>query len=459
MNTRLFTICLLLTAAAGCVVGESPASRPNVILAVFDACRPDKIGTYGFVRQTTPVLDRLAEDPASVVFERHYVQADWTKPSTASLFTGWYVNQHRVALGHEPAAEESVNAGWTQVLPEEMVTLAESFRDAGYFTAGLIRIPHLHPRYGFSQGFEVYVYSDDDERMVAQALEVAGEAGRPFFMYLHFLGCHAPFPAETRDPAYLEAHGFPYDEAARKGAGVDFENAGINKDFWEGNKKLETEDVRFLHLVYEAQMRRTDEKILRPLLEGLRQQGLFDETLFAFTADHGTELYDHESYSHGHALWEEIIHVPLVIKFPEGPRPEKLLARWDGLTRAIDLYPTLLSAAEIEIPDHLAGRDLLQAPSIDVVIAERDVNDWALIRGYDKVLQSPSGTARVFDLAADPTETRDLAGARQELVEQARRLAARHHAQHPSRMTGPSNDVPGPTEEELEILRSLGYVQ
>ena len=135
------------------------------------------------------------------------------------------------------------------------------------------------------------------------------------------------------------------------------------------------------------------------------------------------------------------------------------MARWNGLTRAIDLYPTLLAAAAIEVPDDLAGRNLLEAPSIDLVIAERDVNDWALIRGYDKVLQYPSGAVRVFDLADDPGETRDLAGTSQELADQARQLTAWHHGQHPSRMTRSVDDVPAPTEEELEVLRSLGYVQ
>ena len=325
--------------------------------------------------------------------------------------------------------------------------------------AGLTRIPHLHPRYGFSQGFEVYVYSADDEQMLTEALAVAREADRPFFMYLHFIGCHAPFTVSTRDAAYLEAHGFPYDETARKAAGVDFEVAGIYRDFWDGNLQLDAEDVRFLNLICEAQMRRTDDKILGPLLEGLQQQDQFDDTLFVYTADHGTELYDHESYSHGHALWEVIIHVPLVIKFPENRRPEKLAARWDGLTRAIDLYPSLLSAAGIEVPDHVAGRDLTQAPSIDLVIAERDVDDWALIRGFDKVLQVPSGPARVFDLAVDPTEMHDLADARQEWVQQADQLAKRFHTQHPSQLTESAEEVPAPTEEELEILRSLGYVQ
>jgi arylsulfatase A-like enzyme len=446
--------------AAGCDSGSGRAGQPNVIIAVFDACRPDKLGAYGFERRTTPALDELAEDPDSVVFERHYVQGDWTKPSTASLFTGLYVRQHRTALGHEPAATPE-QMPWSQVLADDFVTLAEVFKDAGYTTFGVVRIPHLLDRYGFAQGFDEYQYVGEDRQVYESALSLAEAADGPFFAYLHFVACHHPFPPETRDEEYLSAYGFDYDEAARKAEGIDFTRATLYQDIGDGEEylQLEPEDVRFLNLLYESQVRFVDRTIIRPFLDGLRERGLHDDTLIAITADHGEELYDHGGFAHAHALWEEVIRVPLIIKFAKGQRPEELGSRWSGLSRAIDLYPTLLGVVGMEAAENLPGRDLFAAPEIDTVLAERDENDWAVIRGWNKVWRQPDGTVLIFDLERDPGELNALAEGLADVAADAVRAVAAERQAHPPPPIGElAEKVPEPSEEELEALRALGYV-
>jgi arylsulfatase A-like enzyme len=430
-----------------------------VIVAVFDACRPDKLGCYGFDRPTSPALDGFAADPDTVVFERHYVQGDWTKTSTASLFTGLYPRQHRAALGHEPAANEA-QAAFSQSLVDELQTMPERFRDAGYSTVGVVRIPHIHPRYGFSQGFDDYLYVGTDREAYETALSLLEEARQPFFAYLHFVGCHNPYPEEDRDPKYMNEFGFPYDEAARKAAGIDFGNPSLADLLRAQGLEPEPDDLRFVELLYESKVRALDRGIIAPLLDGLRGRGLYDGTLIAVTADHGTELFEHGGFFHAHALWEEVLHVPFVVKFPLGRRPVELGSRWTGLTRAIDLYPSLLARAGIEVAKDLPGRDIFRASEIDIAYAERGVNDWAAIRGRYKLLNRPDGSVLLFDLQEDPRERDDLAPVRPDVVTDLLREATALRERYGSVVRGDlAEPLPELTEEELEALRSLGYVQ
>ncbi len=447
----------LLCALLGGVGCSGPGDRPNVLLVVIDGCRPDKLGSYGFERPAAPALDAVAADPDSVVFERHYVQADWTKPSTASLFTGLYLYQHRVALGPEPAGTPY----WSAVLPAEHVTMAEAFRDAGYFTFGVVRIAHLHPDYGFGQGFAEYRYFGSDEVARDETLRFVGQSDRPFFGYLHLLGCHGPYPAQDRDRAYMEAFGFDYDEAARAEAGIDFSEPSA----WRVADDLgwTDEDARFLHLVHEARLRKLDRTILDPLFETLRRSGAYDDTLLVVTADHGWELLEHGGYTHGHALWEEIIHVPLVVKFPAGRRPPELDSRWAAPTGQIDLYPTLVGVAGGRIEADLPGIDLFAGQPSELILSERAASDIAVdtatIRGDEKVIHRVEGAPSVFDLAGDPGERNDLAASAEEAI------AASDRAIKKLRWTYPMPDIkidpssPELTEEQIEALRSLGYIQ
>jgi arylsulfatase A-like enzyme len=448
---------------AGCAGGEdvAPGRRPNVLVVVVDACRPDKFGCYGFDRPTTPSADRLASDEDSVVFERHYVQGDWTKPSTASLFTGLYLYQHRVALGFEPIKTPY----WSYVLPQHEVTLAERFSEAGYYTFGATRIPHLLPQYGFDQGFETYGYFSGDSELIAAALDVASGSERPFFGYIHLIGCHDPYPEQDRDEEYLSRFGFPYDEAARQAAGIDFTDPAAGEKLHGDSSPLLPEDIRFLHLVHESKLRASDRRVIGPLLDGMRRRELYDDTLIVLTADHGQELFEHGGFTHAHALWEGIIHVPLIIKFPKEKRPEQLRERWPGLSRAIDLYPSLLAAADIEIPPALPGFDLLSAPEIEFALAERfsagaEV-DWALVTGDRKVIRVLQKPPLLFDLARDPGETRDLAGAAPEDVASADETITVLRAQQPTHLLDLDMDSSAPalSDEELDALRALGYLQ
>ncbi len=465
----------ILTAALalGCgpaQVGERPAGAGagspafDVVIYVLDACRPDRMGAYGYPRPTTPAIDALAADSEAVVYTRHYVAGNWTKPATASLFTGRHVHQHGV-VNLDTEVE-----GWryrSQILADGFVTLAESLREAGFTTFGLVTSDHLTPRYGFDQGFDAYFDPNTlrvgDEGRVSKLLDLVSDLDGPYFAYVHQNACHHPFPPRDRDRDFMAEFGFDYDEASRRAAGVDFSTVEIHRAINQEGKQLTAEDARFLSLVYDAKLRTVDREVVAPMIEGLRRAGRWDRTLFILTADHGEELYEHRGYAHAHTLWEEVIRVPLIVKFPRGLRPSTLPRRVDALTSNVDFFPTLLELVGREIPEGLVGRSLLDPPADRFILSQGFTNlaaesltQWAVIEGWDKLIESWGIPARLFDLETDPGETRDLAASRPE------RVAALTALGEGTTAGGIATEAPEiETElspEAVERLRSLGYL-
>jgi arylsulfatase A-like enzyme len=338
--------------------------------------------------------------------------------------------------------------------------MAESFAAEGYDTWALVKIPHLDPRFGFDQGFAFYERRPvADGRLARDALALAVEPReRPFFGYVHLLGCHYPYQPRWRSPEYMRTYGGDYPEAERAAAGIDFTTHRIKDRIEEGELTLEAADVEFLNLIYEATLRRFDERAIEPLLEGLRQRGVYDETLIVLTADHGEELYEHGGYGHGHALWEEVVRVPLIVKFPRGRRPAALGDRWSGLSRAIDLYPSLARASRVAVPRGLAGQDLFGGSAPELALAEVG-GGWAFWRRADKLVFREGLPPRLFDLAADPGETTNLAAERSGRVEELRQASVRYRYDNPPPRLAPYEWRAEPLPAEaVETLKSLGYV-
>lgn len=460
----LFTLALCATACGS--THRSPAPRgggkPNVLVIVLDACRPDKLGCYGYGRATTPAIDEFARDPDAVLYRRHYVQGAWTKASTASLFTGTFAFQHGVLRG-EVMTEEPDRPGeyLTEILADEFDTLAERLARLGYRTFGVAKSRHLMPELGFAQGFDEY-YSPaeigSDEERVTKVLDLVRRARPPFFGYLHLSGCHHPFPERRRDPEFMRRYGdgIRYDEAARQAVGVDFTDSEIKHRILDGEITLDPEDVDYLNLIYDAELRTVDRDYVAPLLGGLKRLGRYDDTVVVVTADHGEELYDHRGYAHGHALWDEVIHVPLIVKFSKGGKPPRLGREVDAVTQAIDLTPSFLALAGDGNPLGLSGTDIFAGEPRGFAFSQTK-RGWALIQDGHKLIDEGAGD-ELYDLRADPGERRNLAA---ELPERAAAMHAAVAALEAHLGTGPQ----APTVETeldpdaVEELRDLGYLR
>ncbi len=379
---------LVVLLASACARDPQPPARPNVLLILVDALRADHLGAWGYGRATSKNIDALAVE--GVLFERAYAQAPWTKPSIPSLFTALYPIQHGVYEGETPGS-----AGFLEsdVLSDELTTLAEVFRAAGYRTGAFVNNAHLLPQQGFAQGFDVYEHGS----LLAPEIErrffawLGTDVDRPFFAYLHYLDAHWPFqPPPPFATLFSPPGGY---------AGVFAQESwrGLRDRINDGRIELDDRDRTELVARHDGAIAAVDAAIGK-VLDTLRDRGLRDATVVLLTADHGEELFDHGQVGHGGTLYEEVLHVPLVVRLPGGAGARRVAAP----ARVIDVFPTLLAAAGIPAPEGIEGRDLLasSAPELEVVaetrhkrtyrIAVRD-GDWKYVRTH--LASGPRGLA------------------------------------------------------------------
>jgi len=492
-------VALLVLGGAGGGNAE-PVRPPNVIVVTLDACRADKFSTFGFDRPTTPQLDALAADPDSVVFQNHHAQAAWTKPSTASLFTGAYPSQHQVEF--EPG------------FSHDFTTLAEYFQAADYHTFAIATNHHLNPKFGFAQGFDDYVFGPAqiaeklgwreqaiasplgkkllwwgrhfaadwpwlwnfvprwslprDSTKMAALQEMLPELETPYFGYTHFQGCHFPFTEEDRDPRYMERFPVEHDAPGRHAAGVDFAAAQISHRVNRGEVALMPADVDYLHLLYEAKTFLADDLVVGGLVRLLRETGQYDDTLIVVTSDHGEALADHSTFGHS-SVFQEVLHIPLLVKFPKAQKPEILPDEVIGITRTIDLMPSLLSYLTLGPHGELAGVDVFSGMTNDYTLAQSILEQPATASPYWKSrsvrsrsfkLRESNDGVELYDLRRDPGESQDVSDRHATELE---RLRAILHPLRESEDTALRSVEGGPevaVDAETERwLRAMGYVE
>ena len=333
--------------------GSAEQGRPNVLLVVVDTLRADRLTSYGYARPTTPNIDRELAGKG-VTLEAAYSQSPWTLPSMISLFTSRYPGE---LLSSDPT---------TFKLPADLETLPEQMRGLGYRTGGFVANALLQERNGFARGFDTYYFPPVQrdhrrhaENVTSRALDwLAGGGEEPFFLYLHFMDPHDPYDnsdlIDGRSPFYPDYNG------KLLGTGI--------AEFLEDEKQREdptsgvaAEDIAHLGALYDMELRYLD-RAIGAMLAAIPPQTLAN-TLIVFTADHGEELYDHGWWLHARTVFEELIRVPLIVRWDQHLPAGRRLA---GTVRLLDLTPTIISAAGgmpsstwagIDLLPHLAGTD------------------------------------------------------------------------------------------------------
>lgn len=433
-------------------VPPEPAPRPNVLLVVVDTLRADHLGFQGYARATSPNLDALAEH--GNVFLNATSTAPWTNPAVLSLFTGL----HPGALGEADRA---------MALPEDVPSLGRLLAAEGYRTHGVVSHLYVGEKFGFSAGFEswdqenakghTHVSSEDVTALaLARLMELDGGAvpgaePAPFFLYLHYFDPHYD---------YLEHEGFEFSSGYTGKLESARDNIRNLRRLAESGK-FDQVDLQHLVDLYDSEVSFTDHHIGRVLAE-LERRGLYDDTLIVVTADHGEALAEREDRWIGHtvSLHEEVVHVPLVIKLP-GSR-----ARTDVVrpVSTVDLLPTLAAFLRLELPEAKAwsARSLLlseeEQPAFVETLHRAQLQgvrsgDWKLIHDLK------SGESRLFDLAADPGESSDLAAREPERVAELEALRAAWGLRNARLRELYTAEQPELTPEEIEQLRALGYTR
>ena len=479
-----------VVAARGVGPAASDAERPQgVILVVADTLRRDHLDAWGYGRETAPVLTRLANE--GVRFEDKVTQAVWTKVSVPTILTGLYPDTHGIV-------------DIPDRLPAAATTLAEAFREAGYATMATSSWAFTGQLTNLHQGVDVLWEGgsvDLPEEASAtktarfffdRALEfIEDHRDRPFVVVLHVGDPHSPYEplgryAETwAEPGSKEQHDrlrdeilpeieSPFFQMMQLPQQSDIERFGMDLEWWREH------EIDW----YDGSIRGMDAEIGR-LVDRLEHLGLDQKVVFAFTSDHGEEFFEHGNNWHGTNLYGHETDVPFVLWGP-GFVPEGVVA--EPTVRSIDVLPTLLDIAGIDVPERVQGRSLM--PLVEALHA----GEAPTARGFRRepafvrhvadrgpgIPESMTGTARaivtekwrlvhhvegheglpefeLYDREDDPLSLVDVAKQHPDVVETlAAQLEAWQKEIADDELSAEAGE--GMSAEELERLRSLGYV-
>ena len=497
-------VALRVSPPPGTGVASTPARLPNVLIVILDTTRADHLSAYGYPRATTPSIDRVAAEGA--LFSRASSTAAWTLPAHASLFTGQYPSTHGTDA-------ERIH------LPGESVTLAEIAASRGYRTAMFTANVWLTSLTGLDRGFERVEFAgaraltgasfvtlaaerafglvgaDDWDagaatvtRGVLDWIARGGRDRRPFFVVANYMEAHEPYGSVPRayygrfldrdiprtasrrwvrnTPAYFCASCTP---------GQDSDGLVCSGGRWQTTPARAADAAA----LYDAGLRYVDDHVGR-LYQTLAAAGRLDDTLVIVTADHGEHLGEHGRIGHGGFLTEAVLHVPLIVRFPRAIAGG---TRVDRPTSLVDVYPTVRHAmgALAKGPDagtSLFDREALERRPVRVIAEYAPVpaHVWqaagrrldcdyrlagrraaSLREAQFKYVWSSDGGRELYDLAGDPGETVNLAGARAD-------ISARMHADLAARLRAFAALAAGGARREVdpatrELLRSLGYVR
>ncbi|MCX7973702.1 MAG: sulfatase [Candidatus Aminicenantes bacterium] len=314
----------------------------GIILISLDTLRADHLSCYGYERLTSPAIDRLASEGA--IFTQATSTSNWTLPAHVSLFTSTYSPHHGVM-----AADDRI--------PNHVISLAEILSRNGFFCGAITGGGFVSPKYGFDRGFDYYneaegsVDSINSAELVFRAAKewIEKNQDKDFFLFLHTYQIHSPYASPE-----------PYRQTFLSAQTV-FEE--IHLERYLGGKgaifrSLSEAERRNIIDLYDNEIRYTDEALIGPLLNWLKEKGLFDRLMIILTSDHGEEFYDHGAWVHGAHLYQESIRIPLIIKFPHNWYQGE---RIDQIVRITDIAPTILEVLgwKKSIPDNWHGQSLL----------------------------------------------------------------------------------------------------
>jgi arylsulfatase A-like enzyme len=445
-----------------------PKEAPqNVILISLDTLRPDHLGCYGYGRDTSPNMDKLAKD--SALFVNTFASSPWTLPSHVSLLTSLNCINHQV---YRPDDK----------MDPAMTTLADMIRSKDYFLSAITGGGYVSGIYGFSKGFDSYhvaggeINKPDSAEIAARDVlsYIDQHKDRDFFLFVHTYQIHHPYFSPPEYAGY-----FSGEEAAVIRVNLN------DMELYRKNRFMPISEKGRQNLIdlYDAEIRYTDDVLIRPIVEKLKALNLYDNTMIVLISDHGEEFYEHKSWRHTHSVYNETIKVPLIIKFFNSRHAGK---RIQSYVRLVDAMPTILDALKIPRSDlYMDGESVIpllesgEKPAKERIFLSELANEViggipkkvAINQDRDKLIINDPYTEEDLDYLrfpppeVDPIEIFNLVEDSQELSNRiqadpqlARRLMVfiqEHHVQK-MHFKGDKTEV---SKEILEQLRALGYIK
>ena len=380
----------------------------NVIVVSIDTLRRDHLSVYGYDRQTSPNLDAFSKD--ATLFDTAISQAPSTTPSHASLFTSLIPIAHGAFVSRKSAIRSDVK------------TMAEILHENGFKTASFNGGAQMSSVFGFGRGFDIYKsFTGADytqERFkdrVHEGIEWLEQNKKDkFFLFLHSYDIHHPYAPDPqnlalfKDPAYSGPVTPPID--------ANF-LLSVNRK----RRTITEADREFIVSAYDAEIRGADEGF-GELIEYLRKTGLYDKTIIVFSSDHGEEFNEHGWVGwHSHSLYDELLRVPLLIKFPT-----QLFAgtKISQQVRNIDMLPTVLDVLGVSALSTFQGRTLMRlvqgkddSKIPTYAISQKDGRGRTVPTSV-RTTEWKLTNKRLFDLKQDPREKKNVAEQHPEVVVQ-----------------------------------------
>jgi len=413
---------------------------PDIFIFLLDACQAKHLGVYGYSRPTSPNIDQFAQD--AVVFENAYANASFTRSSVATLFTGLYPETHKVRI-------------LKQQLSKNLLTLPEYLKGKGYRTSLFTSSGNVSRSTGFANGVDDYLtfigeWRQRKERTIPLEFHSWLSHPGPLFSYVHYMEPHLPI---TPPPPYLDMFADPLKVSSANQVIEDSWKLGYLKH------PLAPGDIKTINN-YDSAIAFVDGEMGK-LLQSLREKGLYENSLIMILSDHGESLYEHGQWGHGHFVFEETAHVPLVVKFPAAMN---LKGRARTVVELADIFPTVLDIFGQKIP--LDGKSLLDAvtmkqenDNIAVCCSFNTAADFGLRwRQWYSIVNRVTGGQTMYRAAdpffqevSEPEESvRTFLKAR--FLEWLKRFS--EIDEQPVRID--LNSLP---KNEIENLRSLGYLK
>jgi len=404
----------------------------NVILIGIDTLRADHLSSYGYYRDTSPNIDKFAEN--GVLFRNTFSASSKTTPSFMSIFTSLYPTDHGVLTFINPNDKDIIYAR----INDSVKTMAQILKEQGYTTQALVGSPQLPPEFGFDKGFdnfEINILTNNRDKLLQW---LKGNKDKKYFVFFHDLGAHDPYaapkPYDTLyDPEYkgkitTELPNIPIDFPMNGGTIFDkrLQQMAVYKKegrdyFWSNVDKNNPGDIRHLEALYDGEIKYLDE-FIGELQKVLLETNVMGNTIIIFTADHGEEFLEHGDVLH-RQVYNEILKVPFILTSPSIKEKIEI----SEYVRTIDIMPTIMDFLNIPSSVPLRGKSLLpiiQDPSkkMNLPIAAMQYKQnippipsyKTIIKDGYKFIQKES-SQELYDLNSDPKELLNLNGKKRDI--------------------------------------------
>lgn len=474
-------------------MSEKSVKKPNIILISIDTLRADHLSCYGYDKKTTPHIDRLAGE--GTVFLQNYSTGVWTPPGHASMLTGLYVSEHGVYGENR--------------LSESIPTIAVKLKENNYQTAGFVNNSQVGEMVGFNKGHDIFVevwkgvtpksitervvsgmnrrvkrflgYEDmgaeKTNRLFTKWIENHIDKNRPFYAFLHYIEPHNPLnPPRPYKNKYLN-HTFKNIDSGK------IKKVAHNPliCFIE-NMDLNREEIEVLKLLYDAEIAYTDSKI-GEVVDILKRNNAYDETMIILTSDHGEHFGEHGLWSHTASLYNEVLHVPLIIKYPQVAEYAKEVK---DCTQLVDIFPTVMEVAGISqnkyidtsgtsllfnkndnikfhdyvfsewegrVPYYIKSRIDNQGTPADLSRITKKM--WMVSDGKYKFILNEDGSKLLFDVKNDINEQNNLFDQCKDIADMMEQVLNEWRKRSSKQVKGEQQEV---DEQTKQNLRALGYM-